>query len=301
MIKFLIFGINYALISLIKMKKIKLCAAQFEASNSFNKNIGKAEKFFRSASESNCSIVCFPEIFLTGAVNKKSYNKKSPIISKRAISKYCKNYNLYCIMGSIIEKIGRDYYNISYLFDSRGGIVGSYKKIHLVLKSEGKFIKAGDESAVFKTKIGSIGIQICRDLLYPEVTRKLMLKGAEIVFCPSFWAEKSDSYSPIYNNKYFKNRKPIEVDFLVSARAIESEVAFVYVNAAGNYNSRGSRSALLGRTQIALPFYGSVERINSNKEGILIGEIDLSIVKDAKKIYKIKEGIGRLLFNFIIS
>ena len=123
------------------------------------------------------------------------------------------------------------------------------------------------------------------------MTRKLMLNGAEIVFCPSFWAEKSTSYNPIYNNKYFKKIKPREVDVLVSSRAIESGVIFVYANAAGEYINGNSKSLLLGRTQIALPFYGTTGRLNHNKEGLLVKEVDLNIVKDAGRIYKIKEDI----------
>ena len=158
-------------------------------------------------------------------------------------------------------------------------------------KSEAKYIKPGNDVSVFKTKIGNIGIEICRDLLYPEITRRLMLKKADIVFCPSFWSAKSSSYDWIYNNKYFKNKTPKEVDALVSARAIESEIVFVYVNAAGKFNGDGSKDILLGRTQIALPFYGTTNILNHNKEGTIIKEIDLGIVKDAKKVYKIEKDL----------
>ena len=82
-----------------------------------------------------------------------------------------------------------------------------------------------------------------------------MLKKTEIVFCPSFWCSKSSHYSRIYNYKYFKNKIPDEVTKLVSARAIESETVFVYVNAAETFNYNGEKNILLGKTQIALPFY----------------------------------------------
>ncbi len=191
-------------------------------------------------------------------------------------------------MGSIIEKINGRFFNISYLFDGKGGIEGSYKKNHLVQKSEAEYLASGNEVSVFKTKIGNIGIEICRDLLYPEITRKLMLKNAEIIFCPSFWCAKSPSYDWIYSNKYFKNEAPREVDALVSARAIESHSVLVYVNAACSFSSE---DILLGRTQIALPFYGTRSMLENNKEGVLIKEVDLSIVKDAKKVYKIERDL----------
>ena len=64
----------------------------------------------------------------------------------------------------------------------------------------------------------------------------------------------------------------------------------MYVNAAGNFNA-GAKNTLLGRTQIALPFYGTTNMLNHNKEGMLIKEVDLDIVKDAKKVYKIENDL----------
>jgi len=273
------------------MPSSKICAVQFEVSPDFSKNISRVEQFFKKANKSNCDIICFPEIFLTGPLNNKKYNPKVPIESKKLFANLSKKYEIYSIMGSIIEKININLYNISYLFDGKGNIVGSYKKNHLVQKSEAKYLKAGDGVSVFKTKIGNIGIQICRDLLYPEITRKLMLKKADIVFCPSFWSAKSPSYDWIYSNKYFKNKNPREVDALVSARAIENEAVFVYANAAGNFNCNGAKDVLLGRTQIALPFYGTTGILSHNREGTLIKEIDLGIVRDAKKVYKIERDL----------
>ena len=156
--------------------------------------------------------------------------------------------------------------------------------------NEGKNLKRGKSADVFKTKFGNIGIQICRDLLYPEVTRELMMKGAELVFCPSYWCSKSTGYPKMYNEGYFSDKEPREVDFLVSARAIENSVVFVFVNAAGEFNDKKSHDILLGRTQIAVPFYGTVKRIEGNKEGVLIFEVDNKIVKNARRVYYTHEG-----------
>lgn len=273
------------------MPSIKICAVQFQVNPDFNKNLARVEQFFKKANNSNCDIICFPEIFLTGPISKEKCSPKIPIESKKLFSKLSKNYGIYSIMGSIIENINNNFYNISYLFDDKGDTIGNYKKNHLVQKSEAKYLTAGNKVSVFKTKIGNIGIEICRDLLYPEVTRKLMLKNADIVFCPSFWSAKSSSYDWIYSNRYFKNKTPKEVDALVSARAIESELIFVYVNAAGKFSSKESKDILLGKTQIALPFYGTTSVLNHNKEGIIIKETGLGIAKDAKKVYKIEKDL----------
>lgn len=276
--------------------KTKICAVQFQVYNDFNKNLSRVENFFKTANKNKCGIICFPEVFLTAGMARKKYDPQIPIQSKKLFSNLSKKYGLFSIMGSIKEKIGNNFYNVSYLFDDEGKILGNYKKNHLT-KNEQKYLTPGNGVKVFKTKIGNIGIQICRDLLYPEITRKLMLKGAEIVFCPSFWCSKSSQYSDIYNYKYFKSKIPDEATPLVSARAIESEIVFVYANAAGTFNHNGSKNILLGKTQIALPFYGTTNVLNHNKESVLIREVDLGMIKDAKKVYRIKEDLKNYYRN----
>ena len=271
--------------------KTKICAVQCNVYNNFEKNLSRMELFFKKANKNNCDIICFPEVFLTAGMNRKKYNPEMPKQAKKAFSGLCGNYGIFGIMGSIADKLNNKLYNISYLFDNNGEIIGNYRKNHLVQNTEAKRLEAGNGISVFKTKIGNIGMQICRDLLYPEITRKLMLKKADIVFCPSFWCSKSSQYSNIYNYKYFKNKIPDEVTSLVSARAIESETIFVYANAAGTFNYNGAKNILLGKTQIALPFYGTTDILNNNKESVLIKEVDLNMIKDARKVYRIERDL----------
>jgi len=84
---------------------------------------------------------------------------------------------------------------------------------------------------------------------------------------------------------------PDEVTPLVSARAIESETFFVYVNASGTFNHNGAKNLLLGKTQIALPFYGTTDILNHNKESVLMKEVDLGMIKDAKRVYRIENDL----------
>ncbi len=267
--------------------KVRICAVQFVITKNKEENLKKAETYFETASKNKCNIICFPEMFLQGSLELEDYDGNFVRQAKRKFSELSKNHRIYSIMGSIIEKRGKQIFNASYVFDDKGKILGRYDKIHLVRNSEREKLSRGKSAKVFKTKFGKIGIQICRDLLYPEVTRELMRKGAEIVFCPSYWCSRSSSYPRIYNEKYFGRKEPREVDFLVSARAIESECVFIYVNAAGEMKEKKKWNVLLGRTQIAVPFYGAVKRIEDNREGILIFDVDKKIISDAKKVYYI--------------
>ena len=61
------------------------------------------------------------------------------------------------------------------------GLIGTYRKTHLPFLGVDRFVTPGDEFQVFDTPLGRIGVEICYDLRFPEVTRTLALRGADIV------------------------------------------------------------------------------------------------------------------------
>ena len=65
------------------------------------------------------------------------------------------------------------------------GLIGSYRKTHLPFLGVDRFVIPGDELQVFDTALGRIGLIICYDLRFPEVTRTLALQGADLVALPT--------------------------------------------------------------------------------------------------------------------
>jgi len=86
------------------------------------------------------------------------------------------NYQSTVIGGSFhnVSKSDGKYYNISYVFDSTGDIIGEYKK-HKLFDREMKYeVSAGEESLIFEMGKWKIGVEICADLWYPELSRNLV-------------------------------------------------------------------------------------------------------------------------------
>ncbi len=81
------------------------------------------------------------------------------------------------------------FYNSAIVIDAGGEILGSYRKVHvpqIPLWEERFYFAPGNLGfPVFKTKFGVIGIQICWDNFFPEGSRILSLKGAQIIFSPT--------------------------------------------------------------------------------------------------------------------
>jgi len=252
-------------------------------------NLEKAELFARQAGEENCDIICFPEDFLTGALGKENlrYAQEIPGDYTEKFCKLAKEYGLHIVMGTMIEKVGENYYNTSVLIDDSGKILGKYSKIRLWFP-EKEYLKKGNETPVFKTKFGKIGITICWDLAFPEITKEMALKGARMVFCPSLWRFE-DKYGALKSKKLIEkvpehDTEAIFIDACASARAIENEIVHIFVNSSGRYKDL----TLTGHTQINIPFYGTVALAGTNEEKLLSKDVDLDLTELAEKVYGIK-------------
>jgi predicted amidohydrolase len=176
--------------------KVKIVAVQFKTIlGDEENNLEKLESFFRKARRVNGGIICFPEYFLTGPlgyfyqdIDRLNYLTR-PFASKakRKFSRLCRKYGLHGLMGTVGVKRKGKIYNRSFLFDDEGKELGHADKINLVPIYEERVIaKNRKRNKVINTKLGKIGIQVCRDILYPEVTANLAKQGAQIVFSPAF-------------------------------------------------------------------------------------------------------------------
>ena len=274
--------------------KIALIQFWVEIHKDFEYLSKRVEKHLKLASKEGCSIVSFPEDFWFGPLDYYTPCEAENIISAQTpkiliwFGRMAKKYNLNIIAGSFIEKENDDNFNISTVIDSKGKIIYKYQKQNLLpFGFEKKYVSKGNKNRVMDLDGIKVGIIICRDLFYPELVKKLRLGGAEIVFVPSFWPKRSNDYARHkLINQYGLTEHKL-VDALCQARSFENELVVLYVNASGNLKDNNENDVLLGRTQTCLPFYGCTNKLNQNKEGVIIFEYDKEIVLDARKAYQL--------------
>lgn len=152
------------------------------------------------AGESGCDIVCSCE----DACGIARYGmdaahpgmlrllaEKSQGLVEDAFSQIAKKYHMY-IVGAYLAVRENRVYNLATLFDRKGESVGAYRKTHLPA-SERWQCNQGDALDVFELDFGKVGVCICYDMMFPETVRTLALKGAEIVFHPTFGYNWYDS------------------------------------------------------------------------------------------------------------
>lgn len=274
---------------MVKIAAVQMNIRPWEPERNINKALSLSEKAFRQETD----ILCFPEDFITGPIGDAVARFAQPIPGEYTdvFGKIASEHGVYIVAGSIIERQVGKYYNTSVLITPEGEIQGKYRKIFL-WHPEKRHIERGWETPVFETKVGTIGVEICWDLAFPEITRELAIKGADIVLCPSFWSEGDN---PLYRELGFSTESRF-IDSCVTARAMENELAFVFVNGCGPWEMAGHSDTLVGHTQIALPFYGPISKVGE-EEGVLISDVDLTICARAKEVYSILDDLKKVQYR----
>ena len=121
------------------------------------------------------------------------------------------------IIGSMPEPHGEKVFNTIHVADN-GRLAGSYRKLHLFsLLGEDKAFDSGDGWLVADTSLGKVGVIICYDLRFPELSRRLALEGARVICVPAQW--------PKPRQEHWRT--------LLRARAIENQLFVVSCNACG--------------------------------------------------------------------
>ncbi len=218
-----------------------------------------------NAADKDAKIICLPELFTTGFdydyINECT--KPIPNIITDVLAKKAKELEIHIIGGSIPEKYGNKRYNTSILFDSRGRIIGKYRKVHLFpLMNENRIFTHGNKLGIFRTEFGIFGIEICYDIRFPEVTRNLTYLGTKLVFIPSAF--------PHPRMGHWKT--------LVYARAIENQIFVIAVNRVG----KDSSNNFFGRSLIVDP-WGELLACSGSKEEVVEATIDMSSIDKVRK------------------
>ncbi len=258
---------------------MKLALVQMEISErTTEKNMQKIERFIVQAALQNVDIIVFPEDCVAGPAAKKRELYDFNQVNKKFFQKLAKENSIDIVTGSWIESNSNGRYNTCYYIDANGKALARYRKINL-WRSEKPHVTAGNKPIVFQTKHCKAGLAVCWDLTDPLLFRKMAKKGAQIIYCPSFWSSAGISNFEIEKNN---------INALCHARALENELAIVYVNAAGK---RAKNDELIGHSQVVVPIKGAIARLNHNKEKMIITELDLDILKRANSVYKIRNQI----------
>ena len=205
--------------------KIKIALVQMNCKREDKaKNLTKIEQTVIKAKRQAADLVIFPELSLTGYVVRDQIYELAETIpgpSTKAMENIARKTKAHIVFGmpELSEKAQATIYNAA-VFVGPEGVIGKYRKMYLPTHSvfeEKRYFRPGYQTAAFDTELGKIGLIICYDVFFPEVSRLTRLKGAQLIVCISA--------SPATRRAFFET--------LTVARAIENTAFLAYVNLVG--------------------------------------------------------------------
>ena len=176
------------------MKK-KCALIQSKDYGSQEENLQNTCKQIENAAAQGAEIVCTQELFLSDYFCKtqdEKHFKKALCLQGEIVKtlQKCAADNKVVLIASLFEKaMSGLYYNTCLIIEKDGEILGKYRNHHIPQDPffEEKFYFAPGDGGfpVWDTSCGKIGVLICWDQWYPEASRLLALKGAEIILIPT--------------------------------------------------------------------------------------------------------------------
>jgi predicted amidohydrolase len=252
----------------------RVAIVQMKSSDDKEENLRTSVDFIKEGARRKARLICFPEFQMAFSSTKQSSKQLIDMAESakngKFILKLCstaRSCNID-VVATIYEKsdtpsLGR-VYDTAVLINSKGKIISLYRKVHLYdalgFKESLKLMAGNSIEQPNRTSIGIVGLIICYDIRFPEISRILAVQGAEILAAPSAW------FQGVMKEEHWVT--------LLKARSIENGLYMVAPDQVGNVFS--------GRSMVIDPF-GAVLLDMGNREGMEVVEIDISRIQSVRK------------------
>ncbi|WP_159947647.1 carbon-nitrogen hydrolase family protein [Polaribacter septentrionalilitoris] len=248
----------------------------------------QAEYFVDAVSAYRADFALFPEFFNAPLMAEHNHLPESQAIRELAaytpvivqkFSELAITYNINIITGSVPEIKDGLLYNVGYIC-KRDGTTDRYEKLH-VTPDEAKVwgMQGGHQLKTFDTDCGKIGVLICYDAEFPELSRILADECMDILFIP-FLTDTQNGYS--------------RVRHCAQARAIENECYVAIAGSVGNLpkvnnmDIQYAQSMVFTPCDFSFPANGIKAEATTNTEMILIADVDLDLLKDLNQFGSVR-------------
>ena len=245
--------------------------AQFGATVEKAENLARVVEVSAEAARKRVELLIFPEVFMhrrsddaTSAPAELAEPLDGPFV--RGLMRAATEHRLHLVAGVLERAPGESYkaFNTAVLISPTGDLLAAYRKVHLYDAFNGResdrFIPGSEPPPVVDTPLGKIGLQICYDIRFPEWSRILALRGAEIIALPTSWVT-----GPLKEEHWVT---------LVRARALENTC---WIAAADQV-----RPDRVGRSLVVDPM-GVVVADGGEEAGLVTADVDLERLRRVRQ------------------
>jgi predicted amidohydrolase/GNAT superfamily N-acetyltransferase len=271
-----------------KLVRLGLIQWQMRPYKDLDELMQQAEYFVDAVAGYRSDFALFPEFFNAPLMAENNHLSEPQAIRELAkhtetiVQKFNElaiSYNINIITGSMPEIVDGRLFNVGYLC-KRDGTTERFEKLH-VTPDEAKVwgMEGGTQLKAFDTDCGKIGILICYDSEFPELSRLLADQGMDILFVP-FLTDTQNGYSRVRTCSH--------------ARAIENECYVAITGGVGNLpkvhnmDIQYAQSAVFTPCDFAFPANGIKAEATPNTEMILIADVDIYLLRELHQFGSVK-------------
>ncbi|HSV32464.1 MAG TPA: carbon-nitrogen hydrolase family protein [Atribacteraceae bacterium] len=229
-------------------------------------NLRRTDQLARAAAGEGAELIVLPEMFAC-PYEPAAFSKNAEAFPDgecyRFLAELARNTGAWIVGGSLPEREGNRIYNSSFIYDTAGKLQGVHRKIHLfdvnfhsLSFRESTVIQPGNTPTLINTPWGRLGVLICYDLRFPELSRWYALRGAGMIAVPA-------AFNRVTGSQHW--------NILFRTRAVDNQV---FIFGASPATNPGNSYQAYGHSLVVDPM-GRVLGELGKQEGYLVQEIDL--------------------------
>lgn len=255
-------------------KKFRAAIVQMKSSVDKEDNLAYSVKLINEAAKRKARLICFPEFQMAyspaeqkpESLHKIAEKITGNFISTLSNSAKLNKINVIATMYEIINTNERNQkvFDTGIIINELGKVQSIYRKVHLYdalgFKESKKLLAGNIIEKPSKTSVGNLGLLICYDMRFPEISRILTVNGANILVSPSAWVAGF--------------MKKVHWEIMVRARAIENGVYVLAPNQVGNIYCGHS---------MAIDPFGATILDMKNRQGIEFIDIDTAKIDTTRR------------------
>ena len=241
-------------------------------------NVERGAHAIQEAAENGADLIILPEMANSGYVVHSSAEaralaerpEESPAVARW--HQLAQEHDAYVVAG-FGEKVSDTALYNSALVIGPSGILGTYRKTHLFFE-EKLYYRPGDLGfPVFDLPFGRIGILICYDLRFPEASRILALKGADVICVPTNWV------SMMTPDRLWDTQGYCQANYVALANAVMNQVYLACADRVGEERGVQFLGCSLIIDPAGTPLAGPA---STDGEEVLVTQMNLSTARRAK-------------------
>jgi nitrilase len=269
--------------------KLRIAACQMAVGKDKAANVATALKMIAAAKATHqAQVVVLPECFNCpyGTKYFRDYAEPIPAVgttvagaapssdcgsSVLSMANAAKEHGVWLVAGSIPEVAGGDIYNASMTFSPDGTLCGLHRKIHLfklntdtVKFDESEVLTAGDAPTVVPTPHGKIGVGICFDIRFPQLSMFYQTAGTSLL---------------VYPGAFNMVTGPAHWELSARARAVDAQQ---FVCLCSPARDTSAEYVAYGHTMIVDPWGNVVAKAVEGEEAIVAAEVDMAQCVDIR-------------------